>query len=116
MAKLTFKQEMRIYDTIIILGLLGMTLWVVLKMMGVINTPPLILYLRDILNIVTLGAVLVKIVKYFHEFETTLRTVKHGIETLNTQTSSTNKRVAAIERKFDEYRQDYRAHLVKYHA
>jgi|SRR3989338_2379360 len=68
MLHLTFEQKIKLYDTIIWGGLIYITIWLILKMAGVIQTPLWIEYSPALIGIVSFGVLLVKLSLYFGKF------------------------------------------------
>lgn len=68
MLNLTFEQKIKLYDTIIWGGVIYITIWLILKMAGVIQTPLWIEYSPALIGIVSFGGLLVKLGIYFGKF------------------------------------------------
>ena len=68
MLHLTFEQKIKLYDTIIWGGLIYITIWLILKMAGVIQTPLWIEYSPALIGIVSFGVLLVKLSLCFGKF------------------------------------------------
>ena len=82
MLNLTFEQKIKLYDTIIWGGLIYITIWLILKMAGVIQTPLWIEYSPALIGIISFGILLVKLGLYLGSFGTKLEYVLKRLDVM----------------------------------
>jgi hypothetical protein len=104
MKKLTFKQEMRVHDIIFYTCIIVLFAWIILKLVGVIQTP---IWL-ELLPLIMVGFSMVtaasKIGRYFGRMEGDMHFLKKHAYLTTTRLE-----------KLDDLHHDFHAHLEKYH-
>ena len=91
------KYSLKIYSTLFWLSLLSILIWVILKIIGVINTPPLIEWFPVIVAIFGAGVFYQEIMNKFGKLENTTNKTQEDIEFMKSDINSLDKRVGILE-------------------
>lgn len=116
MLNLTFEQKMRLYDIIIWGGVVGIVIWLILKIVGVIKTPWFITYLPVFFGIISFCLLLVKLGAFFgtliqtvSQLQKDMKTVKDDVKELKKDVTTLHHSVSALDHSFS-------THLQKFHS
>ncbi|HIG95534.1 TPA: hypothetical protein HA249_01415 [Candidatus Woesearchaeota archaeon] len=94
MLKLTFEQEMKLYNTITYTGLAIITVWILLKMFGIINTPIILIYLPYLIGILT-------IFTHMHGIAKSFWALQHDVAYLKDHAVKTDQKFEKIDQRLD---------------
>lgn len=116
MQKLTFEQKMRLYDVIIWGGVVGIVIWLILKIVGVIKTPWFITYLPVFFGIVSFCLLLVKLGAFFGTLIQTISQLQKDMYLVKKDLHTVKKEQQEMKKAIQEQNHAFSLHLQKFHS
>ncbi len=116
MLNLTFEQKMRLYDIIIWGGVVGIVIWLILKIVGVIKTPWFITYLPVFFGIVSFCLLLVKLGAFFGTLIQTINQLQKDMHLVKKDLSTVKKEQQEMKKAIQEQNHAFSLHLHKFHS